>query len=616
MSGIFGILNRDGTPVDEDLLGEMTRFMAYRGPDAQQVWRDRAVGLGHTLLRTTWESAGERQPCTLDGQVWITADARVDGRAELIGKLESAGRREVRQANDAELILHAYQVWGEKSPEHLLGDFAFLVWDGRRRVLFGARDQFVVKPFYYAEAGKSLLCGNTLNCLRLHPEISDELNDLAVADFLLFDWNQDPATTCYAGIQRLAPGHCLMCTEEELRIRRYWTLSIEEIRYRHADDYVDHFRELFEEAVKDRIRTDRVAVYMSGGLDSTLVAAVANRLMGEASEKSGVHACTVVFDRMFQDQEKKYSRLAADFLRIPIEYLAADDYELYGQDCCGQSSTPEPESNPLAGIETDCCRKLTGYTRVALTGMGGDPALTANDLYITNYLRFGHLGEFVTGIWQCFRLRRGIPRLGFRRLIQRKLGHWTPPRLHYTHPMWLNAELDKRLELKDRWHLLNPPPSAAHSRSGARQSLQAPMWPCVFEVMDPGITQFPIERRHPFQDVRVATYLAGLPALPWCQEKNILRAAGRGILPDSIRFRDKTPLPCVPIVEKLRNCGPEWWAKHLDPDPELARYVNLEALPRKAASLREGCGLRPVSLNHWLQHGRKPRKIAVKQERA
>ena len=91
MSGIFGILNRDGAPVDGDLLGEMTRFMAYRGPDAQEVWRDGAVGLGHTLLRTTRESVRERQPCTLDGRVWIAADARVDARAALIGKLESAG---------------------------------------------------------------------------------------------------------------------------------------------------------------------------------------------------------------------------------------------------------------------------------------------------------------------------------------------------------------------------------------------------------------------------------------------------------------------------------------------------------------------------------------------
>ena len=212
------------------------------------------------MLRTTAESAGEEQPYTLDGQVWITADARVDARAELIGKLESAERREVRQATDPELILHAYQVWGEESAGTPVRRLCVrdLGWPPPRFVLRAG--SFWVKPFYYAEAGTSLLCGNTLGCLRLHPGISGELNDLAIADFLLFEWNQDPATTYFAGIRRLPPGHCLMSTEEGVGIRRYWTLTFREVRYKRGHDYVDRFKELFEQAVKDRIRTDKVAV--------------------------------------------------------------------------------------------------------------------------------------------------------------------------------------------------------------------------------------------------------------------------------------------------------------------------------------------------------------------
>jgi len=609
MSGIFGILNRDGDPADREWLGEITGFMAYRGPDGQEVWSEGAVGLGHTLLRTTWESDRERQPCTLDGQVWIAADARIDARAELIGKLESAGRQEVRWATDAELILHAYHVWGEECPERLMGDFAFLIWDGRRRVLFGARDQLGVKPFYYAEAGKSLLCGNTLNCLRLHPEVSHELNDRVVADFLLFDRNMDPAKTYFAGIQRLAPGHCLTCTEKELRIRRYWTLEIEGVRYKRALDYVDHFRELLEEAVKDRIRTDRVGIFMSGGLDSTLVAAVANRAMGEASAHSGLRAYTMVYEKKFPDPEKKYARLAADFFRIPIEYVDADEYDLFDQDRCWQFSKPEPVNCPLPGLENGCYGKMTGHTRVVLSGQGGDPAICTNDLYIANYLRLRALGELVTGIGWCFRLSRRIPRLGFRRLIKSKLGKAAPP----APPAWLNPEFVKRYELSGRWNQVDPPPSAADHRSRARQDLQSPMWPSFFAVQDPEVTQFPIEHRHPLFDLRVATFLAGLPALPWCQDKNILRIAGRGMVPDSVRFRPKTPLRCSAIQDKFQSCGPEWWANHLEPVPELARYVNLEGLPGMAASSRGWEGPRLISLNYWLQLGRKPPKIMVKQ---
>ena len=204
-----GDLQSRPLPVDREWLEEAAGFLEFRGPDARQVWADGAVGMGHTLLRTTRESERERQPCTLDGQVWIAADARVDGRAELIGKLESAGRRVVREATDPELILHAYAVWREKSLEHLIGDFAFILWDGPRRLLFCARDQFGVKPFYYAEAGRSLLCSNTLNCLRRHPGIGDELNDLAIADFLIFDRNQDSGETCFAASGGSRPAHFL-----------------------------------------------------------------------------------------------------------------------------------------------------------------------------------------------------------------------------------------------------------------------------------------------------------------------------------------------------------------------------------------------------------------------
>jgi asparagine synthase (glutamine-hydrolysing) len=207
-----------------------------------------------------------------------------------------------------------------------------------------------------------------------------------------------------------------------------------------------------------------------------------------------------------------------------------------------------------------------------------------------------------------------MPRLGIRSLIKSKLGKGTLP-YRYTHPAWLNPKLEKRLDLRGRWDRLHPPPPVAHIRSEVRRELEAPNWPAYFEILDPGSTEFPLEHRFPFFDLRVATFLAGLPALPWCQEKNILRAAGSGMLPDSVRLRPKTPLPCSPILEILRGCGPEWWVRHLNPAPELARYVDLDALPRKAASQVERSGLRPVSLNYWLQLGRKTRKIAVKQGR-
>ena len=205
MSGIVGIINLEGATVDRQLLQQMTEFMAYRGPDVQDIWVDGNVGFGHALLRTTSESLGEQQPCSLDGEVWITADARIDNRAELIEKLNSS--IDLKTVTDVELILRAYQVWEEDCVKHLLGDFAFAIWDSRVQRLFCARDHFGVKPFYYARVGNSLIFGNTLNGVRIHPQVSDELNDLAIADFLLFGYNQELDTTTFADIQRLPPAH-------------------------------------------------------------------------------------------------------------------------------------------------------------------------------------------------------------------------------------------------------------------------------------------------------------------------------------------------------------------------------------------------------------------------
>ncbi len=244
MSGIAGLLSLDGAPIDRRLLGVMTKFMHYRGPDAREIWVGDRVGFGHAMLRTTFESQHERQPCSLDGRVWIAADARVDGRSELVQKLQSAGQDCPQSASDSELILYAYRVWGEECVRHLIGDFAFLIWDDPQQRLFCARDHFGVKPFFYAQVGSCVVFSNTLDCVRAHPAVSDELNDLAISDFLLYGSNQDEANTTFADIRRLPPAHRLTWSEGMLCVDRYWNLPLDgHLRYRNANDYVDHFRE-------------------------------------------------------------------------------------------------------------------------------------------------------------------------------------------------------------------------------------------------------------------------------------------------------------------------------------------------------------------------------------
>jgi asparagine synthase (glutamine-hydrolysing) len=599
VSGIVGMVNLDGSPVDRELLSRMTAFLAFRGPDAQVVWADGPVGFGHALLRTTVESEHEQQPCSLDGQVWITADARIDDRANLIDNLAGHGRKTTLDVPDVELILHAYHAWGEECVEHLLGDFAFAIWDGRERRLFCARDHFGIKPFFYSPVGNNFVFSNTLNCIRLHPAVSDRLNERAIGDFLLFGGNQDPAISAFADVQRLPAAHVLTWSAQGVRLSRYWKLPTDgDIRYRREAEYIDHFKDLLGRAVEDRLRTDRAAIYMSGGLDSSAVAATACKVTVRG-DGLDLRAYTTVFDELIPDEERHYSGLVGRALNIPITYHAVDGYSLYeGQDREGLTA-PEPRNEPLAVAYTDDQhRQIASHARVALTGNGGDPGFLGSAEYVLNLLKSGCVGRLLVDAGRC--LARGqLPKIGLRA----RLRCWFGKRWVYPYPTWLSKDFELEAELRARWEEVNAPIAHEHRRRPeAYGSLTAPFWPYVFEVYDPGITRYPFEVRHPFFDVRLLCYLLAIPALPWCDNKGLLRSALIGLVPEAIRLRPKTPLRGDPIRARIcrEDCA---WIDRFEPYPELERFVDRQQLPRVGGETDPGRFLlntRPYCLNNWL----------------
>ncbi len=603
MSGIVGILNLDGSPADGELLQKMTEFLAYRGPDAQEIWTGGAVGLGHAMLRTTRESLGHQQPASLDGQVWITADARVDARAELIQKLQSKGRTCHDATPDWQLILHAYHVWGEECVQHLLGDFVFALWDGPRRRLFCAHDHFGIKPFYYALVSDCLVFSNTLDCVRLHPQVSDRLNDLAVADFLLFNFNQDPATTTFADIQRLPAAHTLTWSGGAPRVCRYWTLTVAEpIHYRRKNDYVERFREVLDVAVEDRLRTDRVGVFMSGGLDSSTVAATAKRVLSRRSGSFELRAHTFVYDQLIPHKERQYSGWVAEALGIPIHYVVADGYTLFERWNQPGVRPPEPGMTAWRAVEIDHLRQAAAYGRVVLTGEGGDPALLPSVAYFIRQfkaLRFGRVA------WElgAYAFSQGrLPRVGFRTRLRRWMARGRGGAIY---PTWLNPALEARLDLPARWAKIHRGLQANHAvRPEACRVLLSPYWQWTFESYDPGVTFSPVEVRHPFFDLRVMQYVLALPPMPWSVDKTLLREAARGVLPEQVRLRPKSPLVADPISTRLKHLPESAWWDHFEPDPALGQYVDLGRLPRELGGTechRIWVDLRPLSLNLWLQ---------------
>jgi asparagine synthase (glutamine-hydrolysing) len=609
VSGIVGIFRRDGAPPDLPLLDSLARFLSYRGPDAREVWSGGPVAFGHTMLRTTQESLGERQPASLDGEFWITADVRLDSRADLETMLDQAGRNVRRAAPDPELILHAYAAWGEHCLQYLRGDFSFAIWDARRKSLFCARDHFGVKPFYFAALGALFLFSNTLDCVRLHPDLSDELHDDAIADFLLFGLNCGPASTTFRDIRRLPPAHFLSVSPESMRIQRYWSAPVDApILYPRPEEYVEHFCVLFREAVADRLRTGRVGILLSGGLDSSSVAATARELSANAADPADLRAYTVTHESLIRDPDPANARSVAEFLRMPIRFLPMGGLQLFERWNDPELRTPEPVDDPFLAGSFDQFRAIAEDCRVVLDGEGSD-----NLMYFEMWPYARHLLSrrewrclFSEG-WHYLRVRP-FPWRGIRQRVRQLLGRDPHAPVF---PPWLAPDFAQRLDLEARWRECGLPRVAPAHRvlPSAHASLSLPQWTQMFELADPGVTRCPVEVRYPFLDLRIVNCLLALPPFPWAFQKTLLREAMAGRLPESVRLRPKTPLAGDPVVDALQRhnvAGMDQvqWCNDID------RYVNRSALAllrRESSSESARVALRPLCLNFWLQSARRVR---------
>ncbi len=603
LSGFVCIMHGDGAPIERGLLQSLTDLLSFRGPEACGIWSDGPLGMGHTLLRTTHESKNERQPADLEGRYWIVSDARLDAREELIDELQLENRNVCSNAPDCNLILQAYAAWGAACIDRLQGDFSFALWDALHKRLFCARDHFGIKPFYYAGIGPLFVVSNTINCIRRHPAVSRRLNDLAIADFLLFDMIREPGATSFADIQRLPPAHVLSCQAGTISVRRYWTLPVPAaVHYTRSNECVGQFRELLDHAVADRVRVRNVGVLMSGGLDSPSVAASARRTLACNGSAGGVSAYTEVFDSLIPHEERHYATLVAEALKIPIEFHASDDVGLWKDPDLQGNGWPEPVHSPASGGGLSQLRQVVARSRLVLTGFGGDPAFSCLlSVHFSKLLKERQIGRALADATRYLATEGRFSRLYVRTRWQKWFGRkgQIP---HY--PGWLNQDLEKHLDLRTRWDsFVRAPAPNGSPRCTAYEALADPFWPNLFEGYDPGVTGIPLEVRHPFFDLRLVNFLLALPALQWCSDKQLLREAARGILPDAVRLRRKSPLlrdPLIALLERQESA----WVDSFEASPELGRYVERRLIPKvfeEKDAWAAWIHLRPLSLNFWLQ---------------
>ncbi|MEH6518279.1 MAG: asparagine synthase-related protein [Halioglobus sp.] len=602
MSGFVAIVNTNGAPVDRSALEQLTGALKCRGPDRQQVWTEGPVGFGHALFRTTHEAKYENQPASIDGKVWITGCIRVDAREALVAELGLDRSLSLETTPDSELVLHAYHTWGERCLEHLLGDFAFALWDGHKQRLFCARDRFGMRQLYHAQVGSACIISNSMHCMRQHPAISDDLDDQAIADFLLFGdhiWT-DKTQTAFKDIQTLPPAHQLTLSGGRTEIKRYWDLpsDIPLLRYSREEDYLEHFRSVFSQAVEDRLRCDDVVISMSGGMDSSAIAATATSIRNKGSQNFGLHALTIVIDALHPCQERYYSGLVAEHLNLPIHYIVADQHRLLAP--AMQWTRPMEYYQPSLWVEFN--RQALQLGRVMLAGSAGDnllhysPALPtiaeANPLHTLRQIvqlksRYGRMPGLGTGLKAWARRMTGKTRTK------------SPP---YPYPPWLNKDLEKRFGVSERWdEQWAPRVTGANTHPRHRllhDSLMSPSWNTDDFAMSGDLTA--PEERDPYLDLRLVEFVLSLPPMPWLYEKHILRQSMRSALPKAVIERPKQVLDTLAssLFEQARIDD------YLSGDTLLG-YVDKAAF-RKATAERDKpdldyVNLRPLVLAQWLQ---------------
>ena len=550
MSGIAGIYNRNGQPVDRELLGRMTDAIAHRGPDGTRQWIDGAVGFGHQMLCTTPESLHETQPLQdANGQLCLVMDGRVDNCAELRAALRARGAR-LRDDTDAELVLQSYIVWGEECPKHIIGDFAFAVWDARRQQLFCARDFMGIKPFYYYLDECTFRFGSELHQILEDRAISREPNEGMIGEYLA-DQIVSREETLYQSIMRLPPAHAMIVRRESVRKHCYWQLDgTRTIRYGSDAEYAEHFLSVFEEAVRCRMRSHRpVGAYLSGGLDSSSVVAVAQGLINAGrAHVAGFETFSVLFPDWPAADEREYIDQVVDMWKLKWHGLLPSPIkpDHYAAQARFYKDFPDYPN----GTDLECIMELArdAGIRVLLSGMGGDEWLLGGKYYYADLFWRLRLHELAYELRLDFRsigmreTAKYVFAYGLRPLIPVHLRRSIRSRMRVAAaPAWLDEQFAVRNQTATR---LMPKPIERHGDSYTRREIERLLLTGAlvhsYETQDRMASRFGIEERHPFDDRRIFEFCANLPLEQRYRKgftKFTLRDAMLGLLPEDVRLR-------------------------------------------------------------------------------
>jgi asparagine synthase (glutamine-hydrolysing) len=571
MCGITGWANLDShaPPPDgaRDLLHAMCERMVHRGPDSEGLFVTAGASLGMRRLAIIDLVTGEQPAFNEDRSIVVVLNGEIYNYRELRTLLEKRGHS-FRSASDTEVLPHLYEEYGDAMVNELNGMFAFALWDSKRRRLLIARDRFGEKPLYWGVFDKALLFASEPKVLLAHPAVKPSLNLQALRQYLSFDYVPAPLTI-YCGINKLPAAHRLTLESGEVKIDRYWHLNYTTTEPVPSErEAADHLRELMADAVRMRLVSDvPLGVLLSGGVDSSTIAALAVRASSEAVKTFSISFAEASFD------ESAYARGVAKFLgtdhheeRLSAN-LAANLVSEIG------AWMDEPFSDPSLVPTYLLSRFTRKHVTVALGGDGGDELFAGYPMYAGH--RWAEVYKHVPGF-----LRRGLIEPVVRSLpVKTKNLSFDYKALKFItgarydsvarHHIWFGSFTPDQQQ-----QLLTPAALAAtdseiyaEARQIAEecnnddlvtrmQSVDTRLYLAedILTKVDRASMAVSLEVRAPFLDPRVAEFAASLPCnykLRGMKTKYILKKAVRDLLPGFVTRRGKKGFG-VPVAEWLK----------------------------------------------------------------
>ena len=614
MSAIIAIYDRHGNPAVAEQGDAMMRTLCRFPADGEETWRERTgVFLGCRNQWITPESVGESNPLhDPERGIAVVADAILDNREELCDAL-GIGPARRSTLTDPELLLLAYDAWGTETAGRLVGDFAFAVWDDRRKRLYAARDFTGTRTLYFTRdpARGAIWISTVMGPLLGLPHISGALNRQWIADFLALPYTTDTVdarTSVYEGIEQIPPGHWLAVDEEgRLTLRSYCSIEVprERLRLKSDAEYEEAFRAVLGQAVRARLRVRRnVGAQLSGGLDSGTVAAFAARELRARSKPLYTFSYVPLPD--FEDHWTPRTRIAdeREYIRAVVEHAG----NIVPNYCDFPGLTPYSVIDEWLDVlempykfyansfwTLGLCRQAAERDiSVLLTGQRGNwtiswgPALDYQ-AGLLRRLRFFRFYRELTG----YARRMGASRKRVMRLVWRKaVGGETEAKV----PLLANPLLVEETGAAERirQHGMSADGRGTDAYQARRWVFkQSAIWNLTGTCNTKLSIRYGVWYRDPTNDLRVVRFCLSVPE-EQCVRDGIDRALARratcGLLPDKVRLNQK--VRGLQGADGVHRMKAEWplfirEAEEMLADERMREYLNLDAIRLSLEKVRE-----------------------------